>query len=188
MRNTSRWIAPVVCVALALPVVLTACAEVTTPGEPSVAASPSTGPAASGPASSPTVTPTSAGTTGGPAPTGGPVGPTTVTILRSGGIAGVMQELKIEPNGTWRYVDKRGGQAQQGQLSAAQRQQLAQLVRSPAFVAEARQAPPPGVCNDGFIYAVTVGEFSFRYEQCGGKGNRPTIDNVLNLVRGATPM
>jgi hypothetical protein len=175
------------CVALALPAVLTACGEGTTPGEPTVAA-PSADPSASGPASSPTAVTPSAGTTAGPAPTGGPVGPTTVTILRSGGIAGVMQELKIEPNGTWRYIDKRGGQTQQGQLSSAQRQQLAQLVRSPAFIAEIRQAPPPGVCNDGFIYAVTVGELSFRYEQCGGTGNRPTIDNVLGLVQGATPM
>jgi hypothetical protein len=175
------------CTALALPAVLTACGDGTTPSEPSVAA-PSADPTTSGPVSSPTAATASAGTTAGPAPTGGPVGSTTVTVLRSGGIAGVMQQLKIEPNGTWRYLDKRGGQTQQGQLSAAQRQELTQLVSSPAFIAEIRQAPPPGVCNDGFVYAVTVGELSFRYEQCGGKGNRPTIDSVLRLVQGATPM
>ncbi len=188
MRYTSRWITPVMCLGLALTAVLTACGEDTTAGEPSIAATPSADTTPSAPAPSPTAVPPSPGTTAGPAPTGGSSNSSTVTVLRSGGIAGVMQELKIEPNGTWRFVDKRGGQSQQGLLGAAQRQQLAQLVRSPAFIAEVRQAPPPGVCNDGFVHAVTVGELSFRYEQCGGKGNRPTIDSVLRLVQGATPM
>jgi hypothetical protein len=193
MGHTSRWMTPIVGLGLALPLVLIACGDGTTPDEPTAAAPPTSaapGPTASGPAGSGPASTASPATddTADPSATGGTTGGSRITITRSGGFAGVMQHLRIEPDGSWVFTDKKTGQTQRGQLGAAQRQHLAQLVGSPALRAEARQAPPPGVCNDGFLYAVTVGDFSFRYEQCGGTGNRPTIDNVLRLVQGATPM
>jgi hypothetical protein len=111
-----------------------------------------------------------------------------ITVTRTGGFAGVMQSVAISPDGSWVYTDQRSGKVERGQLTAAQRQELAGLVGDPALGGEARRSSAPGACNDAFVYTVAVGEFTFRYEQCGSPSNRPLTDRVLALVAAATPM
>jgi hypothetical protein len=110
-----------------------------------------------------------------------------VTITRTGGLAGVMQVIAVAADGSWTYTDRRAGTSQQGKLTTAQRQDLARLAIDPALAAEARRSAPPDPCADGFVYTITLGEASTRYEQCGA-GNRPVTDQLLALVLGATPM
>lgn len=162
-----------------LTVVLSACAR--TPREvpsstPSVTTPPPTGSSPPGPTASPPPT-----TTGAPRLT-------TVTVTRTGGIAGVMQQVQIAPDGSWTYTDKRMGRVEHGKLDAAQWQELARLAADPGLMAEARQSPMPGRCSDAFIYAITVGELTLRYEQCGGPTSRPRTDALIALVLAATPL
>ncbi|MGH7753798.1 MAG: hypothetical protein ACREN5_13375, partial [Gemmatimonadales bacterium] len=114
MRQTSRWIAAVVA-GLALPLAGCAASDEPAPsGQPGAA--------------------TSAGATGtanpGPTPTPGPTSPTgdrtppttakpagTVTITRTGGIAGASELIKIATDGTWVYTDRKNGGSQQGKLT-----------------------------------------------------------------------
>jgi hypothetical protein len=55
-------------------------------------------------------------------------------------------------------------------------------------MAESRAGEPAGVCNDGYVYTITLGEASTRYEQCGGASKRPVTEQLLTLVHDATPM
>ncbi len=111
-----------------------------------------------------------------------------VPVTRTGGSAGVMRAVEIAPDGSWVFTDKRTAKVERGQLSAGQRQELTRLTADPALRLEARATPAPGVCNDGFIFTLAVGEMSMRYEQCGGPTRRPVTDQVLALVSAATPL
>lgn len=113
---------------------------------------------------------------------------TAVTVTRTGGIAGVMQQLVISPNGSWTYTDRKTQASQTGQLTAAQAAQLASLLANPALSAEARITPPPIACNDSFVYTITAGELSLRYDQCAAQGKRPVTDQLVAAVVDATPL
>jgi VCBS repeat-containing protein len=123
--------------------------------------------------------------TGGPPDTGQAM--SRVVVARSGGIAGVMQVLTVDTNGSWTYADKRRGTSQTGHLSSGQRQQLAGLVTSSNFVREARMSPM-GTCNDAFVYSITVGSMTARFDDCDNAGRQPTMAAVINLMVDATPM
>jgi hypothetical protein len=113
--------------------------------------------------------------------------PTTVTVTRTGGFAGLMQRIEIARDGSWVFTDLRSGTVNRGRLSVAQRQELTRLVSDPAFLREAGTRPAPGGCADAFVYTIAAGELSFRYEQCGAT-KRPRTDEILNLILAATPI
>src|SRR5437773_5735881 len=156
-----RRLAPLAVATAVLSLALSACGEAARTGaQPAGSPSAQASPSPEGSATSPPATP--------PPPAPGPGGApaaTRVVLTRTGGIAGVMQQVEIAPDGSWTYTDKRTGHPERGQLDAAQRAELARMVADPALVQEARQRPGPGVCNDAFVYRVTVGELSFGYEQ-----------------------
>jgi hypothetical protein len=110
-----------------------------------------------------------------------------VTIVRTGGIAGVRQEIEIASDGSWVYTDRRTAKVERGQLTPAQRDQLARMVTDPAFAQEARRSPAPDRCADMFVYAIAVGRLSFGYEPCGDTPRLALTDKVLALVSDATP-
>jgi hypothetical protein len=114
--------------------------------------------------------------------------PTGLTVTSAGGFAGLRRQIEIAADGSWTFTDLRNGTSQRGQLSAAQRKELARLVSDPALVREARTPAAPGACADAFVYTIVTGELSFRYEQCAGVTKRPRTDQVLELVLSATPM
>ena len=111
-----------------------------------------------------------------------------VTVTRTGGIAGVSQSLRVEPNGSWIYVDRRPVAQKSGRLTEAELRQLVSLVTGPAFAREAHMPPPVGTCNDGFIYAITFGEISARYDDCATASDRPTTAAVIDMLVDATPL
>jgi hypothetical protein len=112
-----------------------------------------------------------------------------ITVTRTGGIAGVMQQVVITPDARWAYTDRRTGRTQQGQLTDAQRAEIARLTADPALTREARGvAGRTAACNDAFAYTVTVGELTVRYDQCPGAGGRPVTERLVAAVLDATPM
>jgi hypothetical protein len=111
-----------------------------------------------------------------------------VAVTRTGGIAGVSQSLRVDPNGSWIYVDRRPVAQKTGRLAEPELRQLASLVTGSAFARESRMPPPVGTCNDGFIYVITVGELTSRYDDCATQGDRPTTAAVIDLLVDATPL
>jgi hypothetical protein len=136
----------------------------------------------------PTSSPPGPSQTGSPAPPPTGSGLSRVTVIRSGGIAGVMQSVRVDADGSWVYVDRRTGAPKSGKLSDAQRRQLTSLIAAPAFAREARMPPSAGVCNDGFIYAISVGDMTARYDDCASSGRQPTLEAVVNLLVDATAL
>jgi hypothetical protein len=65
---------------------------------------------------------------------------------------------------------------------------LANLVTGPALAREARMPPPVGTCSDGFIYSVTVGELTSRYDDCATASDRPTTAAIIDLLVDETPL
>jgi hypothetical protein len=183
MPHASRWIRAVglrVLVPVGLILSLAACPGTATPEAPLT------------PGSSP---PPGATTTPEPTSTRSPGPPVTgpaftrVTVTRSGGIAGVVQTIRVEADGSWMYTDRRGGAPQtRGRLSDSERNRLAALLAAAEFAREARMRPPVGVCNDSFVYSIIVGEISSRYEDCGSAGERPATAAVVALLIDATPL
>jgi hypothetical protein len=184
-----RRVAVLTAVSAALPLALLSCSGPvgsTAQPTPSVTVS---APGATGVASSPATSNTSKPAVGsGATTTAGVPASTGVTISRTGGLAGVMQQVAIAADGTWTFTDRRAGDTQQGKLTTAQREQLASLAADPAIQAESR-GKPLVTCADGYIYTIGIGEASLRYDQCGGgSGRRPVTDQLLAIVLAATPM
>jgi hypothetical protein len=125
---------------------------------------------------------------GTPGPTSSPPGKAMdrVTITRTGGFAGVNQELTVMPDGAWTYADKRSGSSQRGQLTAEQMAQLGRLVSDPNF-AQARPPSRGASCADTFIYTIAVGDLSINFDECNGK-DQPGAKAVIDFVSSATPM
>ena len=182
MPHASRWIGTVLLVAGLGG--LAACAAPTTqaPGTP--------GPTTASPSASATPTPTSGPTTAtttNPPPVtgGGALG--RVTVSRSGGIAGVMQTVRLEADGSWTYTDRRKGNSRSGRLTDGQRQQLLGLLAAPGFAREARMNPAGG-CADAFVYAIQVGDVVARFDDCGTTNQQPTLAAIIDLVVDATAL
>jgi hypothetical protein len=157
-------------------------------------AAPGTG-SGSAATTSPAATPGAPATSDPPVPATSPPPPpvtgpalSRVTVIRTGGIAGVMESIQIEADGSWTYVNRRGGSPKTGRLTSTQRQQLVGLLGSAAFSREARMPPVAGVCNDGFIYSIQMGDLAARYDDCGTAGQRPTLEAVVDLLVNATEL
>jgi hypothetical protein len=157
----------------------TAAAEPSATAQPDVTTSASAGPASSTPPFAPS---------GGPGTTL-PPSIKTITVMRSGGLAGLQQTLTITADGSWTFVDKRANvPTTSGRLSPDQLRQLTTWVTDPAFAAEAKLPGPAGVCNDGITYTIAVGEFTAKYERCGNATSRPVTDKILALLADATAL
>jgi len=115
-------------------------------------------------------------------------GLSTLTVTRSGGITGAMDELVIAPDGSWTFTNRKTAASQRGTLTPAQVTQLIALVSNPALATEARMSPPPMACSDSFVYTISVGDLRLRYDQCGGTGKRPVTEALIAAVTGATPL
>jgi hypothetical protein len=131
--------------------------------------------------------PPTAPSSGAPAATTAPpAGPLTITLTRSGGIAGVRETVVIDASGNWTYTDLRKAQSQKGTFTAAQLAQLAQLVTDPRLAGEMRAGGSAGVCADAFQYSLTIGGQMYRFEDCGQ--SRPAVQAILGVIAEATPL
>lgn len=127
---------------------------------------------------------------GGQSPTGGAApAAATVTVTRSGGIAGVRDEVIVDPLGAWTATGK-SGTHKTGDLTAEQQAQLQALAADPKLAEEAKQARKPTKCRDAFNYtvAVTAGQVQRQvaYTDCPSDENMPeTAAAIAGLVMGA---
>ncbi|MGH3737759.1 MAG: hypothetical protein ACRDT6_19425 [Micromonosporaceae bacterium] len=111
--------------------------------------------------------------------------PRTVTLTRTGGIAGVEQELVVEPKGAWTYTD--GDKESKGELTDQQVSKLQSLAMDDRLKSEAKR-PDPGDCADGFVYTLKAGDVTVKATDCGKMDDRPAFSELVNLLVDATPM
>jgi hypothetical protein len=150
-------------------------------GAPSVTTAPSGPPPTVPTGSTPTAGPPTVAT---PRPSPSLAG---VEMAKSGGIAGISETIKVNPDGTWWRTEDGGRSATRGRLTDAQAAQLRRLVDDPRLTAEAKPATGgPGRCSDAFVYFLHVRFLAIRYEQCG-RGTRPEVTMaIVSLLQTAT--
>jgi hypothetical protein len=127
-------------------------------------------------------TPAPAGTTRTPAPSR-----SAVTLVRSGGFAGLTETVTVQPDGSWKRGDGRTTN-RTGRFTAVQVSRLQTLVADPQLAAEAKQ-PPPGTnqCNDTFIYVLMVDHQVIKYEECPGQAKPPKVTmEIVAFLQEAT--
>jgi len=88
-----------------------------------------------------------------------------VTLVRTGGFAGVHDQVTIGADGTWTATD-RGGNQRSGRLSDQQREKLRGLAADPRLANEATQARAATKCADVFEYALTVNTTRVKFIDC----------------------
>ncbi|MBB5872539.1 hypothetical protein F4553_005973 [Allocatelliglobosispora scoriae] len=159
-RDARRWVAgPMIVAALLLSA---ACANV---------------------GSAPTPTPAPAGTES-LAP--GAKAAVPITMLRTGGFAGVHDELFIEPGGFWTSKVK-SGESKTGQLTAVQITELQALAADSHVSVEATASQAPPTCADGFNYTVTVDTQVIRFNDCPRAIEPRIAKAIVGFVQGAVP-
>lgn len=129
--------------------------------------------------------PPAAPSSAAPVTTMPPAGPMTITLTRTGGIAGVQETVVIDAAGNWTYTDKRKGQSQKGTFTPAQLAQLAQFAADPQLRDQVRGGAT-SVCNDAFNYLLTIGGQTYRFDDCGQ--SRPAVQAILGVIAEATPL
>lgn len=123
-------------------------------------------------------------TTGSPAITPTGAGPT-VTLVRSGGIAGVRDTVVVQPDGRWQRDQRTGSDS--GRLSAVELARLRGLAADPALAAEAsRPSPDLKNCADGFVLALTVGPRTVHWIECGSAGRPVVATDIARLLLTST--
>lgn len=134
------------------------CARPSGPDAGSGSAVPS-GPASAGPSRT------------GAAPTNVPALEGPITLVRTGGLAGVRQSVVVQPDGSWRRTERVGGTS--GRMTGAQLAQLRQLAGDPRLAAEAGRTATPTRCADAFGAALTVYRRTVRYVDCPADADQP---------------
>ncbi|MFI5835365.1 hypothetical protein ACIA5A_16990 [Micromonospora sp. NPDC051300] len=127
------------------------------------------------------------------ADTPAPAGPATtrqpgveVTLVTSGGIAGLTDTITVRPDGTWTKTD-RAGTARDGRLAAPDLDRLRQLAADPRLLAESAVTVPATMCADAFSYRLTVGPTSVGYVDCPPQATPPAATaEVVGLLTRAT--
>lgn len=108
----------------------------------------------------------------------------TVTLTRTGGIAGVNQTIVVSASGAWTYTDKRTNATTAGQFTQPQLVQLGQLALDPRVAQEVLQSPSAGTCSDAFNYTLAIGPQTTTFEDCGGA--RPAIHSMVAFIAETT--
>ncbi|GIG58599.1 hypothetical protein Lfu02_29710 [Longispora fulva] len=144
------------------------------------AKSPNADTQASTSSSAPAPTPTS---TVNPNPQKVPASADEVVLVRTGGLAGVKDSWKIQPDGSWTSASDRTNANKSGKLTEAQRTTLTGLLKDPVLIKELK-TPGTAKCADTFNYTLVVGPETYTVENCGQP--RPTFDKVLGLIQGLT--
>ncbi len=110
------------------------------------------------------------------------VKPVKVTLLRSGGVAGVRDELVVATSGKWTYTTHRDTES--GRLSSRLTTKLHRLANDPRLAAEARKSKPGfgEQCPDSFQYRLTAGEVTVHQSGCGEQPERPVYQEIVQLL------
>ncbi|MDG4804365.1 protealysin inhibitor emfourin [Micromonospora sp. WMMD980] len=120
----------------------------------------------------------------GPAVTGLPG--VEVTLVHSGGIAGLTDTITVRPDGSWTKTD-RAGAARDGRLSDADLNRLRKLAADPRLATEAAATTPATMCADAFSYRLTIGPTTSSYVDCPPQATPPAATaEVVGLLTRAT--
>ncbi|WP_155390505.1 protealysin inhibitor emfourin [Catellatospora paridis] len=117
--------------------------------------------------------------------------PASVVVHRTGGFAGVDDQITVDPAGAWTATD-RARTSKSGKLTTSEREQLQTLAADPRLDTEAARPTTPTNCADAFQYTVTVdrtgdpGTVTVTFTDCPGDENLPeAAAAIANLVTGA---
>jgi hypothetical protein len=109
-----------------------------------------------------------------------------VTLVRSGGIAGLTDTITVRPDGVWQRSDKQG-RKDDGKLAAARRTELQQLLADPRLAAEAQRPPGGGEqCRDALTYLLVSPQGLVRHTQCPGAKPPEVTMRIAALLLAAT--
>jgi hypothetical protein len=109
-----------------------------------------------------------------PTPTTTPApAPQTVTVQRTGGIAGIRDTVTVQPDGSWRRTAR--GAPSTGTLTAGQNDALVRMEADPALAREAGRPSGQLECADGFHLSVTVGDTTVQWQDCGTASAAPPV-------------
>jgi len=129
-----------------------------------------------------------AGDAGGPAGPGEPTvepTPPTVTLERTGGIAGIRESVTVDPDGSWRRTSRTGATA--GTMTAEQRNRLTRMAADPALTAEAGRPTEPAACADGYALTLRVAGTAVRWSECDPEtGGPPVSARIARLILDST--
>lgn len=111
--------------------------------------------------------------------------PMTITLVRTGGVAGVDHRIQVSPDGAWTYSGD--GKEQSGQLTDREVSKLQSLAMDERLQAEAKREDTAD-CADGFRYRLTAGSLSMSGLDCGGMPGRPAFEALVDYLTRTTPM
>ena len=105
----------------------------------------------------------------------------TLSLVRSGGFAGVKDEITVDPGGTWTAAD-RAGNRRTGQLTDAQRIALQGLAADPRLRQEAARVASPTSCADFYSYSLTVNGMRIIFVDCPNDTDRPEAAHAIVML------
>lgn len=111
--------------------------------------------------------------------------PMTITVVRTGGVAGVDQRLTVTAEGAWTYADD--GEEQAGQLTDPQVSKLQSLAMDERLRSEAKRTDGE-TCADGFRYDLKAGAVAMSAVDCGGYAGRPAFGALIDYLVQTTPL
>jgi hypothetical protein len=88
-----------------------------------------------------------------------------VTVQRTGGIAGVQEEVTVQPDGSWGRTGT--GRTTRGRLPADRNETLTRMAGDPALRDEAARTPAPSACADAFQYTLRFADLRVTWTDCG---------------------
>jgi hypothetical protein len=112
-------------------------------------------------------------------------GGTVVSLVRTGGFAGMNDEVSVAADGSWSATDRTGGR-RTGRLTEQQRAELDRLTADPALRGESDLEPSPSTCADAYSYRLTVGSVRVGFVDCPtGPAPPPTAAAIVRLLSKA---
>ncbi|MGH3740399.1 MAG: hypothetical protein ACRDT1_03585 [Micromonosporaceae bacterium] len=121
-------------------------------------------------------------------PKSGGVKTVRVSLLRTGGVAGVRDLVVVSGDGSWTFTSKSGEQ-QSGRLTKSQSSQLQSLARDPQLADEATSGGSKGFekpCPDALRHQLDAGSVTVINDGCGKEPPRPTFSKIAELLRDHT--
>jgi hypothetical protein len=108
-----------------------------------------------------------------------------VSLVRTGGIAGIADKVTIARDGSWTATDRAGTQ-RTGQLTEQQRESLRSLAADPRLREESKRTQGPSRCADIYQYTLTVDEVRISFLDCPTDEDLPVAAKaVIALVTGS---
>ncbi|GAA1396811.1 hypothetical protein GCM10009662_11500 [Catellatospora coxensis] len=115
--------------------------------------------------------------------------PASVSVYRTGGFAGVNDQITVDPAGAWTLTD-RAGNTKSGKLTTSERAELQTLAADPRLDTEAARPTAPTTCADAFQYTVSVyrtggaGKVTVMYTDCPSDENLPEAARAITALVG----